>query len=652
MGRLTRAFWVGALGLSSGSSLWAQVALGHCEAAPVPNAEVLKAEQALDRADANMARVYLNAIQRKNPEQQIHFQYLSAELSLLTGRTETAASLFEQVYLSCPDYHPDVRFKLGALWAGQGRQADALRLFQEYLTTAPAGSPYLADAAQQLNSWAVVDSLKNHPISFAPYRIPGLDNQADEFLGILSPDESTWYFTRRQEVLDRKSGPAPIRRLKEEFCVGRQTLDGVIDIAPLAHPFNQGFNEGGPSITADNRWMALTSCQVLGNGYRNCDIFLVQNTYDVWLDFIPLTTINAVDSWESQPALSANGDLLIYTSNRKGGLGGLDLYQVHRLPSGQWSEPENLGPRINTSGDEKSPFLHADGHTLFFSSNGHPGMGDFDVFTINLRGEASPQNIGFPINTERAEVGFAVASKSPMAYFSSNEKVGDIPAGSGYDFYAFSLPQSARGDAISFLTGRVDGADILPDGVSVRIEDLHTREVTRVRVDAATGTYTAVLATPNARDFVLSIENPEIGYTAVRMELDPREVEAAVPLLEAKILEVGERFGLNSVQFPTNSYQMSDLDRKSLGPFVIYLQEHPTMRVELQGHTDNVGRKSDNLLLSQRRAESVMAYLVQEGVPVGQLSAHGYGDGEPIASNERVEGRAMNRRTVFEVLQK
>ncbi len=644
--------WMALFAVGGSFSAFAQVELGQCDAAPAPNAEVLKAEQALDRADANMARVYLNAVQRKSPDQQIHFQYLSAELSLLSGRPESAASLFYQVYQICPDYHPDLRYKLGALWAGQGRQADAAALLEAYVESAPAGSPFLADARQQIKAWAVIDSLKQHPISFTPYRIRGLDAPADEFLGVLSPDERTWYFTRRQEVLDRKSGPAPIRRLKEEFCVGRQSEEGVVEIVPLSPPFNQGFNEGGPSLTADNRWMALTSCQVLGNGYRNCDIFLVQNTYDVWLDFKPFVTVNALDSWESQPTLSANGDVLVFTSNRKGGLGGLDLYQVHRLPDGAWSEPENLGPRINTPGDEKSPFLHADGHTLFFSSNGHLGLGDFDVFMTDLRGIDPPRNVGYPINTDKAEVGFAVAAKSPMAYFSSNEKVGDLPAGSGYDFYGFPLPESAKGDAITFLTGRVEGADILPDGVSLRIENLQTREVTRVRVDAATGSYTAVLATPNAGDFMISTENPEIGYTAVRIELDSREEDATVPLLEAKKVEVGERFGLNSIQFPTNSYQMSDLDRRSLAPFIAYLQAHPSMRVELQGHTDNVGRKADNQLLSQRRAEAVQAYLIEQGVPAQQLSARGYGDSEPIASNEDSAGRAMNRRTVFEVLQK
>ena len=635
-----------------GYAMHAQVELGSCSAAPEPTPEVLKAEQALDRRDVNMARVYLNTAIRKSPEQSIHLNYLNAEMNLLLGKAEMASSLLNQVYIACPGYHPDLAYKLGALWAGQGRQEDAQRMLQTFVAEAPSGSPFLTDARKQLATWALVDSLKRHPIAFEPYRISGLDASADEFLGVLSPDEATWYFTRRQEVLDRKSGPAPIRRLKEEFCVGSNGPDGVKNISVLSPPFNQGFNEGGPSLTADNRWMALTSCQLLGNGYRNCDIFLVQNTYDVWLDFKALETVNRPNSWESQPTLSANGDRLIFTSNREGGFGGLDLYEVSREVDGSWSDPRNLGPRINTDGDEKSPFLHADGHSLFFSSNGHPGLGDFDVFVVDSRQETAPQNLGYPINTDKAEVGFSVAAKSPMAYFSSNEKVGDLPAGSGYDFYGFPLAESSRGDQVAFLTGAVEGADVLPDGVSLRIENLKTREVTRVRVDAATGTFTAVVSATEVSDYVVSIENPEVGFTAVRVEVEPRYEEAKVPILEAKKLEVGESFSLNSVRFATNSYQMSPLDKASLRPFVQYLKAHPTMRIELQGHTDNVGRASDNQLLSDQRAHAVMDYLEMEGVVSSQMTAKGYGNSLPIADNANASGRAMNRRTVFQVLSK
>jgi outer membrane protein OmpA-like peptidoglycan-associated protein len=198
----------------------------------------------------------------------------------------------------------------------------------------------------------------------------------------------------------------------------------------------------------------------------------------------------------------------------------------------------------------------------------------------------------------------------------------------------------------------VDGADLLPEGVSLRIENLKTSEITHVRVDGASGTFTAVVSAQEMTDYSISVENPEMGFTAVRLEVDPREVEATVPMLEAKRLEVGESFGLNAVQFATNSSAMSATDKAAIQAFVLYLKGHPTMRIELQGHTDNVGRASDNQALSDRRARAVMDFLADQGVPRSRMSARGYGDSQPIADNSQVKGRTMNRRTVFLVLEK
>ena len=630
----------------------AQIELGGCEKVPAPNANALKAEQALDRADLKMAQLYINALERKSPDQKLHGTYLKAEWNLMSGKLLQAAELFQAVYNECPNYNPDLAFKLASLWARQGLREKAESLFLAYLMS-DMGNPDLKGQARDvIRNWELVDSLKSHPVPYEPFLIEGLHEEYDEFLGVLSPDERSWFFTRRQNILDLKSGPAPIRRQKEEFCSGDNMVSGVQNIKVLDTPFNQGFNEGGPSITADNRWMAITSCKLQEDGYRNCDIFLAQYSDGEWSNFIPLTTVNRPNSWESQPSISANGDHLIFSSNRTGGLGGLDLYEVWRMPNGSWSEPSNLGNRINTAGDDKSPFLHADGHTLFFSSNGLPGMGDFDVYWVDLHAANLPKNIGYPVNTDKAEVGFAVASKSPFAYFSSNEQIGKLPSSSVYNFYGFTLPNGARADQVAFVHGNVASDDIPPEGLSLRIENLQTRKVTRVRVDASSGTYTAVLTNSIPSDYVVSIEDSTMGFTGIRINLDTSNQEIIVPELVAKRVQVGEHFSLNSIQFTSNSFQMSALDKASLAPFVAYLQAHPNMTIELQGHTDNMGNSSGNQLLSQRRAEAVLAYLLSQGVPASRMSAKGYGDSQPVADNNLPEGRAKNRRTVFEVLTK
>ena len=354
-----------------------------------------------------------------------------------------------------------------------------------------------------------------------------------------------------------------------------------------------------------------------------------------------MMSVNQPEQWDSQPCISANGDKIIFASNRPGGMGGLDLWTIELLPTGEWGEPVNLGPKVNTSSHEKSPFLHADGRTLYFSSKGHMGMGDYDVFRVDLITQSEPVNLGYPINTSAAEVGFAVTASGAKGYFSS-ETTGN------YDFYEFELPPSVLPGDIQFIRGQVSEFDITSSQLQVRIDALGTGTSSHVTVDE-TGQFLAVVEA-NAEEVVISLDHAEVGYTSQRIELMPDEDPDVVPLLEAKEAKVGEVFNVRSVHFATNSYEVSARDRLALKPFAEYLKQHPEYRIELQGHTDNVGASQDNLTLSRNRAEAVRQILISWGIDASRLMASGYGDRQPIASNRSADGRAQNRRTAFKIL--
>jgi outer membrane protein OmpA-like peptidoglycan-associated protein len=420
----------------------------------------------------------------------------------------------------------------------------------------------------------------------------------------------------------------------------------------LGYPFNQGFNEGGPTLTADNRSMAITSCELLKNRYRNCDIFITDKYHNHWTDFKSLDIINQQNTWEAQPSFSANGDRIIFSSDRNGGYGGLDLYSIDLDSNGVWGELVNLGPRINTSGDEKSPFIHADNEHLFFSSNGHLGLGDFDVFVVSLYNDKNPMNLGYPINTPRAEVGFGVSARRPIAYFSSNDEIGDLSASSSYDFFQFILPEKHLPDNVAFVQGQINGAHDFPKGLQLRIENLSTKKVSRVRVDQKTGKYTAVLNNSKPNDYLFSIDSRNVGYTSIRVRLDNGQDDYIVPELLAKKLEIGESFDLYSVLFEFNSYVLSKQDEQALRSFARYFKSNLSLIVELQGHTDNIGYSEDNLLLSEKRSKAVYDFLINSGVDSIQVSYKGMGDKYPIASNTSQIGRSKNRRTIFIVLDK
>ncbi|MEY3711581.1 MAG: hypothetical protein RL104_364, partial [Bacteroidota bacterium] len=348
-------------------------------------------------------------------------------------------------------------------------------------------------------------------------------------------------------------------------------------------------------------------------------------------------------SWDSQAALSANGDRIIFSSDRPGGLGGLDLWTSTRTDAGGWSAPLNLGPNLNTEGDEKSPFLHADGSTLFFSSNGHPGMGGFDVFTADVSRPAVPLNLGYPINTEGDELGFGVHANEPLGYFSARRDPG------GYDLMRFVLPGAAAGREVAFVRGSVDG-DLPDDGrpTQIRIENLRTKSSQTVVVDPGSKSFVAVIARADLAESVLELEHPELGYTALRLEEYTEDEE--IPALTARKALPGTEFALRSIRFKTSSSELSPEDQLALQGFARYLERHPTFRIEIQGHTDNVGSAAANLSLSQQRAQRVLDHLVRLGVSAERLSAKGYGSARPVASNQNEEGRSRNRRTAFEIV--
>jgi len=611
----------------------AQVQLGDCDKAGAPSAQILKAEGALAKGDRPMAQVYMSTIRRKEPE-SIHGWYLDAELALLVGEERAALALYEKVFAACPDYLSDLAFRIGALHAGQGRRAEA----QRYWASPNAG----AEALRWLRRFALEDSLRAHPVPFNPEPIEGLATSADEFLAVRSPDGSKWYLTRRRNVVDRKSGPAARTYLEEALCEGIPQ-DGSVEVRPLEHPFNAGLNEGGPSVSADDQWMVLTVCAPDANGYRNCDIFVAHRELGEWSTLRRLDEASTPTHWESQGALSANGDRIIFSSDRPGGRGGLDLWITQRNPDGSWTQPVNLGPAINTDGDEKSPFLHADGRTLFFSSDGHPGMGGLDVFYTNWTALMQPINLGYPINTEEDELGFGVHANEPLGYFSQRRE------GSGYDLMRFALPADAAGRQVAFVRGTVDGA--LPDGgrpTQIRIENLKTKSSQSVVVDAASRRFTAVITREDLASSVLELEHPELGYTALRLEEYLDETE--VPALVARTAAPGVEFALRSILFGTASSELSPEDRLALEGFARYLQRHPEFRIEIQGHTDNVGAASANLVLSQQRAHKVLEHLETLGVSRARMTAKGYGTSRPVASNLTEEGRSRNRRTAFEIL--
>lgn len=583
-----------------------------------------------------------------------HVLYLYGETAVRGGRVREAEAAWVRLLDICPDYKADVIFYTGVILIENGKISEGVSLLKKYVMH-PDKDPHFASEARAIvKNLDLEQSLRSNPVVFNPRPLEEICTHEDEYLATISPDGNFCFFTRRGKETDRRSGPVPTERLVERFSVARRLPDGRFERGrPLPAPFNQKHNEGGPSITADNNELYFTICEILPSGYQNCDIYFSEFINGNWSE--PKSVgedINHPDSWESQPSVTANGDRLYFTSNRKGGMGGLDVYVSYRMPDGRWGAPENLGSPVNTPKDEKSPYIHSDGITLYFSSNGHGGMGGLDIFFTRYDSKinkwSDPQNIGFPINTESDEVGLFVSLDGKKGFISSDK----IKGKGGWDIFYFELPSEARPDYTRLITGRLTNDQGDPPGsIEVKVKNINTSQISNARVDSLSGRFTVAVRSDKGDDLILLAGKEGTAFTSRYISADEVTSDHTSVIdqqtIEIRKMKKGDEYRLHDINFETNSFALDRRAVRILEEFYEFLIANKNVKIEIQGHTDNIGSREDNIILSDNRAKVVYEYLIQKGISPSRMSYKGFGPDKPIASNQNEQGRALNRRTVF-----
>jgi outer membrane protein OmpA-like peptidoglycan-associated protein len=321
------------------------------------------------------------------------------------------------------------------------------------------------------------------------------------------------------------------------------------------------------------------------------------------------------------------------------------------IPGGGWKDPVNLGPTINTPYDEISPFIHHDDNTLYFSSNGWPGLGSKDLFVA--RKDASgqfqkPVNLGYPINTFGEESGLTVSSSGKNAFFSSNMKGGF----GGMDIYSFELPQALRPNLVTYVKGKVFDAKTKETlDANVKITALKTDAIAFEDIsDYETGEFLATMQA--GKSYGLSVERK--GYMLFSENFSLEKPDAAnkpymlsVPL---QPIEVGKMVILKNIFFETNKFNLLPESKAELQELINFMELNPSVTIEIDGHTDNVGDDKVNQLLSENRAKSVYSFLITNKIPAARLTYKGFGETSPMAANTSDEGRQQNRRTEFKIV--
>ncbi len=579
---------------------------------------------------------------------------------------QAAAKNFLKVLEICPDYHPYTWFYLGDIAYSDEQYKEAMDYMEAFLKDVDkvqTDQDY-ERAAQILKYSKFYIEMTGKPVPFQPMPVRDLCTTYDEYLPILSPDNEIAFFTRNIKMPPNKNDLIPREKFVERFMFASRE-NGIFGRGDeMPYPFNQYDNEGGASVTVNNRFLVYTRCKTESGGYYNCDICYSEKRKGDWDEIQVLgSQVNLPDAWDSQPTISADGNTVYFVSDRKGGLGGYDIYKTVQSPEGEWSKPENLGPEINTRGNEKSPFIHPDNKTLYFSSTGHMGMGGYDIFFVKAGDDGKwgkPRNIGYPINSTSDDVGFFVSTDGHYGYFASNKLEGP----GGWDVFFFDLYPEARPEKVLLVKGQVKidkpqaqqpEPDYLmpeePVKARVELKNVSTRKVTQIPVDTLTGEYAAVVLFRN--DYIMTVKKEGFGFESKYIALEDTVFKAPAKVdMTIKPIEVGQSFKLNDIYFNTDSYELTAESRIVIDGFREFLHENPDIKVSIEGHTDDVGNDEYNLKLSGNRAKSVYDYLIEKDIPAARLSFRGYGESRPVATNTTEEGRSRNRRTVFVIVGK
>jgi len=560
-----------------------------------------------------------------------------------------------KVIALCPDYAPSAYFYLGQICFGKEDYAGSMANLEKYLGYADrikSEDDYF-EATEMLRLASFYNKMLNNPVPFDPLPVEGISTPDDEYLPIITPDNDYAFFTRRIKTVTGKDQLFKTEKFTEKFMFSKRQNGDFSSGEVMPYPFNVNDNEGGATLTIDNKRLYYTICQFnKDQTYFNCDICWAEFVNGYWSDIMNLgDSVNNPDTWESQPTITSDGNTLYFISDRHGGFGGYDIYRTDRHPDGSWGRPVNLGPVINTPGNEKSPFIHTDSQTLYFSSDGLTGFGGYDIFFSRLREDGrwtEPRNIGYPINSEDDDVGFFVSTDGNHGFFSSNKFNG----GGDWDLYRFDLYEEARPEKVLFVKGTVtreDGAE--PPKARIELKNLETKKITEIPVDTLTGNYAAAVLFRN--DYIMTIKSSGYAYESKYFaEKDTVFDEPARVEVELKPIETGKSYRLNDIYFDFNSSELKASSMAVMDGFIEFLRENPGMKVSIQGHTDNIGSEGDNQVLSENRARAVYDYLAAKGV-TGQLSDYkGFGELRPVATNLTEEGRALNRRTEFVIISK
>ena len=622
----------------------------------------------------NALATYL-AAQEINPDDA----YLNFKIGLTYLYSETkskAATYIDKAYRLNPAVNPDIDYHLGIAFQNTNSFKLAIEHFERFKKKR---SNLASIADEKIAECQVADSLSQNELNVIIENLgEGVNTPYNDYSPIISADGNTLIFTS-----NRTDDPARAKANAnfEDIFVSYKNANKWSVPKPISQNINIKYNDAAASLSPDGKTLFLYYEE--GEG----DIYTSTRNGEAWSEPKPLNkNINTAMFWETCASVTSDGKKLFFASNRPGGIGELDIYVSQQDAKGDWGKAVNLGPIINTPNNEDSPFIHHDGTTLYFSSDGHPRLGNSDIFVsefVNNKWK-KPENMGYPLNSWEYDGFFTLSPDKKKGYFSTAKEGGlgdadiysitflepkykpkpkpvvakveeqktkqEIPKSE--EFVAPEIEIHKIAKVVTLLKGKViDERNAAPLSAVISLVDNVTNKVlTKLNSNPTTGEFELVI--PHGGNYGVATEKAGYLFNSINFNLpqfaEYQEIDTHIIMVKA---EIGSKVVLRNVFFDIGK---SDLKLESVAEVenireLLVRDAH--LRVQINGHTDNSGNAASNKALSLKRASSVVDYLVKKGIAASRLSAKGYGSDRPIVSNDDEEGgRAINRRTEIEII--
>jgi hypothetical protein len=572
---------------------------------------------------------------------------MMGEMFLKLRRYAEAASHFSQAVRIDSLFYKPVFFNLANAEMMSGNYNSALNHYKVYTEQKGVSEKNKSLAFKYIKNCEFAIEAMKHPVSFSPVNIgDGINTEEDEYWPSITADGQTLMFTRQTKSYAEVQ--FPYQQAQEDFYISILKDNKWTTALNAGSPLNTSQNEGAQTLASNGSYMFFTACDRAG-AVGSCDIYFSAYSDGRWTQPFNLNSPVNTGLWESQPSISADGKILYFSSSRPGGYGGKDIWYSYLDSLSNWKYPVNIGDSINTPGDEMSPFIHFDGRTLYFSSDGHPGMGGFDLFISRMRNDSAwstPRNLGYPLNTFNDEMGLVIESGGKRAYYSTvREK------SRGKDIFYFDMDEGIRPDPVAYLKGKVydkeTGALLKAD---YELINLSTNKVTIKSSTDSKGNFLVCL--PSGFNYGVNvIKQGYLFYSeSFLFEGIHSITEPYIKRIILSPLKVGEKMILANVFYATDSWELRKESLSELDNLADLMKSNKELVMEIGGHTDSTGTSQYNMTLSDKRAMSVVNYLISIGIEKDRLQAKGYGNTVPIGDNKNEEGRQLNRRTEAKII--